>query len=427
VKILVIGGGGTEHALIWKLSRSKHITKVYCSPGNAGIAEIAECIDVSPQNVDALMDFVKYEWIDLTIVCSQTLLDQSIVDTFDRHGCKLFGLNRGALALGTGRVSLKDFMKRYRIPTAEYRVFSSHLLAQDYIQMKGLPLVIKTNGYPGEKGVFHVLTVEEAAGTLKHIMKEKAYGDNGNQIIIEEHLQGKRMSLVTITDGKTILPLASLCKYRGIPSKDRCSDVTVYGSFNPASFMTREIEMNIVEKVIYPVHRALNTEGIFFRGFISADLIVQKSGIYLSELLFGFGDLETQLIMPGIKADIGELILSASEGRLSDIQIKEDKPMSVCIALFSEKKRAMGTTGFKINGLDAIKKMAGVFLFHENTIFEQRDIVTPGGMAMHITATGADLKEAQMRVYSAAEKIYFDGMQYRKDISMKIKEGGENI
>jgi phosphoribosylamine--glycine ligase len=414
VKVLVIGGGGTEHALIWKLSRSKHVAKIYCSPGNAGIAGIAECIDVSPHNVSALVDFVKYEWIDLTIICSETSLAQSIVDTFDRHGCRLFGLNGGSLALATSRVSSKNFMKRHRIPTAEYQVFSSHLLAQDYVQMKGLPIVIKTNGYSGEKGVFFVSTIEDADNTLKRVMKEKIYGDSGNQIIIEEHLKGNRISLVTLADDKTIMPLASASKYREIPDQNRDSAATVYSSFRPLSFMTKEIEKNIMEGVIIPVHRALTNEGIVFRGFISADLIVQKNSIYLSELQFGFGDLETQLIMPGIKADIGELILSASESRLSDIQIKEDGPASVCVSLFSKKEHAEGTTGFRIHGLDVIRNMDDVFVFHENTVFDKRDIFTPGGTALQVTATGVDIREAQRRACSAAEKIHFDGMEYKK-------------
>jgi phosphoribosylamine--glycine ligase len=427
VKVLVVGGGGTEHALIWKLSRSRHITKIYCSPGNAGIAGIAECIDVSPHNVDTLADFVKYEWIDLTIVCSETSLAQRIVDTFDRNGCRLFGLNGRVVALGNSRVSSKNFMKRHRIPTAGYQVFSSHLLAQDYVHMKGLPLVIKTNGYPGEKGVFCVSTIEDAADTLKRIMKEKRYGDSGNQVIIEEHLNGKRMSLVAIADDKTILPLATLCKYRRMPGSDKDPAPTVYSSFGPAPFMTREIEKNIMEKVVSPVHRALTAEGILFRGFISVDLIVQENNIYLSELQFGFGDLETQLIMPGIRTDMGELILSASEGKLSDIRITGDGPMLFCIALFSTKKRAEGITGFKINGLDVIREKEDVFVFHENTVFEKHDIVSPGGIAMYITAAGADLGEAQMKVNSAADKIYFDGMQYRKEIGMNLSTGGEHV
>jgi phosphoribosylamine--glycine ligase len=413
VKVLVIGGGGKEHALIWKLSRSKHITKIYCSPGNAGIAGIAECIAVSPHNVDALVDFVKYEWIDLTIICSEIFLAQSIVDAFERHGCKLFGLNRGALSLGASRIFLKDFMKRHRLPTAEYQAFSSYLLARDYVQLKGLPLMIKTNEYPGDQGIFCASTLEDAADNLRRIMKEKIYGESGSRVIIEEHLKGERISIVTIADEKGMLPLASVRKYRGRPELDVQSDSTVFGSYSPVPEITKEIEQNMMEKVIYPVHKALSAEGVFFNGFISAELMIQENSVYLLELQFGFGDLEPQTIMPVLKADLGEMILSASEGKLSDSQIRGDEKVSVCFALFSQKDLREESTGSKIKGLDSIKKMEDVYLFHENTMFDNRDIVTPGGTALYITATGTSLDEAKIKAYGAVEKIHFDGMQYR--------------
>lgn len=418
MKVLVIGGGGAEHALIWKLSRSKHVTKIHCSPGNAGIAGIAECINVEPQNVSALVDFVKYEWIDLTIVCSATPLAQNILDTFDRHGCRLYGLHRGALTLGTSRVASKDFMKRHRIPTAEYQVFSSPLLAQDYVQMKGLPLVIKTNSYPGERGVFTVTTMEDAADILNRVMKKKIYGESGNRAIIEEHLNGDRISLMSMADDKSILPLASISKTRGVPGKDKDPEPRVYNAYSPVTFMTKEIEKDIMDKVMYPVHKALTAEGILFRGFVSADIIVRKGDMYLSELSFGFGNLDAQVMMPVLKADIGELILSASEGSLSGCQIKEDVRRSFCLSLYSRRKRADEGAGFKIKGLDVVRKMEDVFVFHENTEFEKRDIHTPGEIALYVTGVGEDLTGAQTRACDAAKKIHFEGMRYRKDIEV---------
>jgi phosphoribosylamine---glycine ligase len=427
VKILVIGGGGREHAIIWKLSQSKHIMKIYCSPGNAGIAEIAECIDVSPHNVDSLVDFVKYEWIDLTIVCSETFLRQGIVDIFERHGCKVLGLNREALSLGVSRVFSKNFMKRHRIPTAEYQVFSSYVLAQDYVQLKGVPLVIKTNGYPGDKGVFPVSTIDDAVGTLKRIMKDKTSGDAGIRVIIEEQLKGERISLITLADGRTIVPLASVCKYRGIPDYGACSDTTVFGSYSPVPALSKEIENDIMGKIMYPLQEALNAEGIEFRGFISADLVVQRNNIYIFELQFGFGDLEPQTVLPRLKSDIGELILSVTEERLSEVHMKWDEKMSVCVPLFSGKDPSEESTGSKIKGLDTIKKMEDVFLFQGSTVFDNNDIIIPGGNALYITATGKSLEEAKTRAYSAAGKIHFDGMQYSKDIGNNTSEGRESI
>jgi phosphoribosylamine--glycine ligase len=414
VKILVIGGGGKEHALIWKLSQSKHITKIYCSPGNAGIAEIAQCIDVSPHNFDALADFVRYEWIDLTIICSEHFLEQGIVEIFERHGCRVLGLGRDAVSLGVSRVFIKNFMKRHRIPTAEYRVFSSYQLAQDYVQLMGVPLVIKTNGCPGNRGVFLTATIEDATETLRRIMKEKTYGDAGSRVIIEEHLKGERISFLTISDGRTILPLTSVSKYRGMPDAAAHSDAAVFGSYSPVPAVTTEIEHDIMEKVMRPLQEALNAEGIQFKGFISADLVVQRNSISIFELQFGFGDLEPQTILPRLKSDIGELILTATEERLMDVSIQWVEEMSVCVTLFSGKDSSKESRGSKIKGLAQTKAMKGIFLFQENTVFDQKDVVTHGGNALYITATGSGLEEATVRANSAAEKIHFEGKQYKE-------------
>ncbi len=412
MKALIIGAGGKEHALVWKLARSKHVARIYCSPGNAGIAEIAECIDVSPHNVDALVDFVKYEWIDLTIVCSEIPIAENIVDAFDHHGCRLFGLHRGVLMPAAGRVASKHFMKRHRIPTAEFRVFSSYLLAQDYVRMKGFPLVVKTDGYPGEKGVFPAATIEEAENMLRRIMKENICGDSGNRVIIEEHLKGERVSVLTIADDRTIIPLAYVYKYKGMTGLNAHSGPAVLASYSPARVTPLEIEKDIMEKAMRPLHNALHAEGAPFRGFISADLVIGKDNIYLAELRFGFGDMEPQTIAPGLKADIGELILSASEGRLSDVKIKAEGKESVCIALFTGERPAAGSAGLLIEGIDAAKQTEDVVVFHENTLFDNHNVVTPGGTALFISATGADRKEAAERAYSAAEKIHSAGMRY---------------
>lgn len=416
MKVLIIGGGAKEHSLIWKMSRSKHIAKIYCAPGNAGIAGMAECVDVSPHNVDALLDFVKYEWIDLTIVCSETALAISILDIFERNGCKVFGLSRGTLALGSSRVSSKNFMKRHRLPTAEYQVFSSHLLALDYVRMKGLPLVIKTGGHPGEMGVFPVSTIENATDTLKRIMKEKACGESGNRVIIEEHLKGERVSLVVVADGRTILPLGSVYKYRQISDKRACAGVTVWGSHSPAASLADETEKHIMGKVMHPLYTALCSEGIPFRGFISADIVIQRERAYLSELQFGFGDLEPQVILPLYAADIGEVILSASEGRLSDAPVKRSGGVAVSVALFSSGELMDRSTGIEIRGIDALMNKEDVFVFHENTVFDDHHIFTPGGAALFVTALGRDIDDAVERVYRAAELMDFEGKRYKRDL-----------
>ncbi len=427
MKVLVIGGGAKEHALIWKLSRSKHIAKIYCAPGNAGIAGIAECIDMSPHHVDALVDFVKYEWIDLTIVCSETALARGILDIFERNGCAVFGLSREILALNGSRVSSKNFMRQHSIPTPEYRVFSSHVLALDYVQLKGLPLVVKTDGSTGDEGVFLVSTFDDAADILKRIMRERLYGDDGSRVIIEEHVTGERMSLVMIADGGTIRLLGSVHKCRGVPERASSADVTVCGSYSPVASLSHQVEKGIMDRVVLPVHAALSSEGIAYRGFISLDLVVHADSVSLSELKFGFGELEPQVIMPGTAVDMGEAIILASEGRLSNVQAREMGKGAACMGLFSKRESIKGSTPAKIDGLESLRGRDDVFAFHENTLFDDHAIVTPGGVALTVAAVGRTVGEAFDTAYRSAENIHFEGKQLGKDLFNHFSHGKENV
>ncbi len=403
MKVLVLGGGGNEHAVVWKLSQSRHIDRIYCCPGNAGIAGIAECIDVNPHNAEALIDFVKYEWIDLTIVSSEEFLSKGIVDVFEREGCKVLGPNGTASRLRSGRVFSKDLMRLYRIPTPEYKVFSSFTLAEDYVRLKGAPIVIKTDGHSEGKGIFSAPTVEDAVHALKLVMKDKLLGDDGRQVIIEEGLKGERVSFVLLTDGMTIKPLASMKKY---VRNDICSKAT--GGFSPASVDGISLENIVMDKAIPPLIKALVSEGIAFKGIISADVLLKDDKVFIFDINCGFEYLDAQTILPRLKTDLTEILMAVMEERLSETDVEWKMEHSACL-MISAKGSLQETV---ISGLGETGK--DTFIFHENTAFIGEDIVATGEQVLGVTALGSDVDEAKRKVYEAIEKIHFEGMDYEK-------------
>jgi len=419
VKVLVIGGGGKEHAIVWKLFQSRHINRIYCCPGNAGIAEIAECIDVSPNDFLAIIDFVKYEWVDLTIVGHGEFFSKGIVDVFENEGCRVLGPGKTASRLGSSRVFAKDLMRLYRIPTAESKVFTSYLHAQDYVRLKGAPIVIKTERSSDENGVFIISRVEEAIDALRLIMKDRIFGEAG-RVIVEESIRGEMVSFIVVTDGKTIVPLTGLHKHKRIFNGDTGSSAVSMGAYSPSPILTKELETVIMEKIIRPTLKALNSEGMQYKGVLSADLIIDKGKPYVFEFNCSFGDLETQTILPRLKTDFMDISLAIIEERLSDIDMEWKQETSVCIVILSRGYSGKYDRGAAITGLDRIKAMKDVFVFHEGTSFNNEDIVTSCGRVISITATGADLQDAKIKAYSAVEKIHFDGIYYRKDIGNNI-------
>lgn len=410
MKVLVIGAGGSEHALVWKLSKSKHVNEIYSSPGNAGITELAECVDLSPSNFSTIVDFVKYEWIDFTIVCAERLLAEGIVDFFEREGRGILGPLKKAAQVGSSRVFAKNLMRLHGIPTAEYRVFTSYLHAQDHIRLKGAPIVIKTDGR-SEGGSFLASTTEQATNILKLIMEEKIFGDAGKYVIIEEHLSGERLSFIALTDGKTITPLTSVYIHR---DDEKGLDAGGVGAYSPYK-IAQEFEDQIMEKIMKPVLNAFHSEGISYKGFVSADLIVNEKKASVFELNCCLSDLESQTILPRLKSDFADVISAVTGERLSDAVVEMERNATVCIVAaaeaYPESHKAEA-----ISGLEELKAMQDVVAFHENTSFSGSDIVTSGGRVIDITAAGNDLEDARTKAYRAIESIHFEGMHYRKDI-----------
>jgi phosphoribosylamine--glycine ligase len=422
MKVLVIGGGGREHAIVWKLSRSRHVDKIYCTPGNAGISEMAECIDIGTNDFDALLDFVKYEWVDLTIVGPEEPLARGIVDAFEKEGRRILGPNRTAAQLESSKVFAKDFMKRYGIPSSEYRVFSSYVHAEDYVRMKGTPIVIKADGLAAGKGVFVADNMDEAIKALKLIMRERIFGEAGNKVVIEECLIGEEASFMAFCDGKTLRPMASSQDHKRIFDGDKGPNTGGMGAYSPAPAVTRGMEAEIMEKIMWPVLRGLKAEGITYKGVLYAGLMIKDNSPYVLEFNCRMGDPETQPVLLRMDADLADVAFAVSEGKLSEIEMRWLPESSVCVVLSSKGYPGNYEKGKIVKGLDDLKGRKDVCVFHAGTSFRDGNIVTSGGRVLGVTAVGADIRNARDKAYEAIEKIHFEGMHYRKDIADRALE-----
>ena len=417
MKVLVIGGGGREHTIVWKLSQSSKVDKIYCCPGNAGISEIAECINIDDNNFEAVANFVKYEGVDLTIVGPEAPLSKGIVDVFERNGRKILGPNSKAAQLEGSKVFSKDLMKRYGIPTAEYKVFTSYLHAEDYVRMKGAPIVIKADGLAAGKGVIMAKTVDEAIAGLKLIMKDKAFGEAGNRVVVEECLDGEEASFMAFTDGKTILPMVSSQDHKRVFDGDQGPNTGGMGAYSPAPVITPELESVIMEKIMRPTVNGLQSEGIKYKGILYAGLMIKDNKPYTLEFNCRLGDPETQPVLSRLKTDLTDIALAIADERLSGINLEWKPEVSVCVVAASKGYPGAYEKGKVIKGLDDAGKMDDVVVFHAGTAFNKNKIVTAGGRVLGVTALGKDIKDAKEKAYKAIEKIHFSGMHYRKDIA----------
>lgn len=417
MKVLVIGGGGREHAIVWKLAQSRHVDKIYCAPGNAGIADIAECIDIGTSNFDALVDFVKYEWVDLTIVGPEEPISKGIVDAFEKDGRRILGPSKAAAQLESSKVFAKEFMKKYRIPSAEYKVFTSYIHAEDYVRMKGAPIVIKADGLAAGKGVFVASTVDEAIDALRIIMKDKAFGDAGKRVVVEEHLQGEEASFMVFTDGNTVVPMASSQDHKRVFDGDKGPNTGGMGAYSPAPVITGELESIVMNKIIKPAIKGLKAEDIKYKGILYAGLMIKDNTPYVLEFNCRLGDPETQPVLFRLNTDLLEISLSIADEKLSGAAVQWLDHAAVCVVVASKGYPEKYEKGKVISGLSDAGKMDGVVIFHSGTAFNNNEIVTNGGRVLGVTALGEDIKTARDRAYKAAEKIHFEGMHYRKDIA----------
>jgi phosphoribosylamine--glycine ligase len=417
MKVLVIGGGGREHAICWKLSQSRSVDKVYCCPGNAGIAQIAECINVSQNDFPSLLDFVKYEWVDLTIVGPEDPLSRGIVDLFEREGRRVLGPTKAGAQLESSKVFCKDLLKSHGIPTAEYKVFTSYVHAEEYVRFKGAPIVIKADGLASGKGVFVASTIKEAFDALRIIMKDRAFGAAGDKVIVEECLQGEEASFMAFTDGKIIVPMVSSQDHKRIFDNDKGLNTGGMGAYSPAPVLTPELEKMVMEKILEPTLRALRSEGITYKGILYAGLMIRNGIPSVLEYNCRLGDPETQPVLSRLKTDFMEIAMAIAEERLADVTIEWLPDPAVCVVISSKGYPGQYRKGDVITGLDKAQELEGVQVFHAGTAFRDDAVITSGGRVLGVTATGKDIAAAKARAYEAVQKIHFDGMHYRKDIA----------
>jgi phosphoribosylamine--glycine ligase len=395
------------------------VDKIYAAPGNAGISRQAECIDMKPGDFDALLDFVKYEWVDLTIVGPEDPLSRGIVDAFQKEGRRIMGPTRAGAQLEASKVFSKDFMRRYGIPSAQYRVFSSYLQAEDYVRLKGTPLVVKADGLAAGKGVFVCSTVEEAIDSLRLVMKQKAFGDAGDRVVVEECLQGEEASFMAFTDGETIVPLATSQDHKRVFDNDEGPNTGGMGAYSPAPVITREMASVIMKKVMVPTLRGLRAEGIKYRGVLYAGLMIKDDTPYVLEFNCRLGDPETQPVLARLRSDLAETAMAITDGKLSEVNTQWRDEAAVCVVLASGGYPGSYSKGVPIEGLKEASSMEDVVVFHAGTAFNDDHTVTSGGRVLGVTALGRDIKAAKDRAYGAVDKIRFQGMHYRKDIAGK--------
>lgn len=419
MKVLVIGGGGREHALVWKLAQAERVDKIYCAPGNAGIAEIAECIDIDISDFKALINFVRYEWIDLTVVGPEAPLVNGIVDAFQKEGLIIFGPDSKSALLEGSKVFAKDFMRRHSIPTAEYRVFASFIHAKEYVHLKGAPIVIKADGLAAGKGVFVASSTDEAMNALHLIMKDKIFGAAGEKVIIEELLIGQEASIMVITDGETIIPLPSSQDHKQIFDGDTGPNTGGMGAYSPASIITEDLQRKIINTIISPTIKGMKKEGITYKGVLYAGLMINNDKPSVLEFNCRFGDPEAQVVLTRLDSDLLDLLNACAKEKLSSITVSWKKDVSVCVIGSSEGYPGSYTKGHIINGLEKIRTMDNVVAFHAGTTVEDNHIVTSGGRVLGVTATAGNIKAAIERAYQGIENISWTGMYYRKDIGFK--------
>ncbi|MBI5696651.1 MAG: phosphoribosylamine--glycine ligase [Nitrospirae bacterium] len=419
MKVLVVGGGGREHALVWKLTQSKKVRKIFCAPGNAGIGKMAECVNIKADKVEELLNFARFEGIDLTVVGPEAPLTLGIVDLFEKEGKRVFGVSKAAAQLEGSKVFAKELMRRYNIPSTEYKVFFSPIEAEKYVRMKGAPIIIKADGLAAGKGVFVCTTVEEAVEALDIIMRKRAFGAAGDRVVIEECLIGEEASFMAFSDGETVVPMASSQDHKRVFDHDKGPNTGGMGAYSPAPVVTPEMEERIMREVMLPTVRGMKQERMPYKGVLYAGIMMTESGPKVLEFNVRFGDPEAQPILMRLDSDILDIMLAVSDGTLKPEMVRWKNDASVCIVAAAKGYPGSYEKGFPITGLEEAAAMENTFVFHAGTADRKDAVVTNGGRVLGVTAIGQDVAEAISRAYAAITKIHFDGMHYRKDIGAR--------
>ncbi|OIP72743.1 MAG: phosphoribosylamine--glycine ligase [Candidatus Infernicultor aquiphilus] len=419
MKILVIGSGGREHTLVWKISQSPKVSKIFCAPGNAGISHLAQCVDIGEDNMVGLANFAQKMKIDLTIVGPELPLSRGIVDEFDKLGLKIFGPNQKATQIESSKVFSKYLMKKYNIPSASYAVFQDIKQAFDYVKQQAFPLVIKADGLAAGKGVFIVQGIKQAQEALDSLMKKKIFGDAGEYVVIEEFLEGEEISILAFSDGKTVLPMVPSQDHKKIFNQDKGPNTGGMGAYSPVPFYNDLSRETVLQKILKPTIEGLKKEGREYKGVLYAGLILTKEGPKVLEFNARFGDPETQVVLPRLETDLIEIFNAVIEGNLHKINLKWKDNAVVCVVIASGGYPGKYQKGKVIGGLKNLEEMKDIIAFHAGTKLQDEKVVSSGGRVLGITAWADTIFKAKEKAYEGVEKIYFEEMYYRKDIALK--------
>ena len=422
MKVLIVGSGGREHAIAWKIAKSSKVDKIYCAPGNAGISEFAECVDIKAMEFDKLVAFAKEKEIDLTVIGMDDPLVGGVVDSFEKEGLRVFGPRKNAAILEGSKAFSKDLMKKYNIPTAAYENFDSAEAALEYLETADYPIVLKADGLALGKGVLICNTKEEAKDGVKTLMTDKQFGDAGNTIVIEEFMTGREVSVLSFVDGNTIKIMTSAQDHKRAKDNDEGLNTGGMGTFSPSPFYTEEVD-EFCKKYIYQATvDAMKAEGREFKGIIFFGLMLTEKGPKVLEYNARFGDPETQVVLPRMKNDIVEVFEACIDGTLDKIELEFEDNAAVCVVLASDGYPEHYEKGFEITGLSNFEGKEDYYVFHAGTKFEGEKIVTNGGRVLGVVAKGENLKAARVNAYEATKLVSFENKYMRNDIGKAIDE-----
>lgn len=419
MKILVVGGGGREHALVWKILKSPLVKKVFCAPGNGGISKVAECIPIKATDIEGVVSFSLNNKIDMAVVAPDDPLAAGMVDALEDSGIRAFGPRKNAAVIESSKVFSKELMKKYGIPTARYEVFDNSDHAIEYLRYQDYPIVIKADGLALGKGVVIVNGFDQAKEAINNIMVERVFGSAGNRVVIEEFLVGQEVSILSFTDGKTIVPMVSSQDHKRALDNDEGLNTGGMGAFSPSRIYTPEIARLCMKKIFRPTVDAMNSEGCKFKGVLYFGLIITEDGPKLLEYNARFGDPETQVVLPRLQNDIIEIFNAVIDERLDEIDVKWDDNAAVCIVAVSGGYPLKYNTGFEIKGIENAEKVPGIIVFHAGTRYNGGKYYTAGGRVLGVTAVSDTLEDAIIKAYEGVNKINFTDIHYRKDIGRK--------
>lgn len=418
MKVAVIGGGGREHTLAWKLAQSPSVDKLYAIPGSAAMSKVAQCVDIALSDLDAITDYAKNEGIDMLVVGPEVPLTEGIADLAQSKGLAVFGPNKAAAQMEGSKVFAKNLMKKYHVPTAAYASFTHGEAAKAYIKEQGAPIVVKADGLAAGKGVVVAQTEAEAIEAVNAMMEDHIFGASGGRIVIEECMVGEEASLLAFVDGKTIVPMISAQDHKRIFDNDEGPNTGGMGAYAPAPVVTPEIRKEVEEKILKPVVDGLKQEGITYQGCLYAGLMITADGPKVVEFNCRFGDPETQAVLPLLDGDLAQIMYACAKGTLTADMVHWKDAASCCVIMASAGYPASSHKGDVISGLDAVDK-EDVMVFHSGTAKKDGQYVTNGGRVLGVTAVAGDLKSAIEKAYANVKRIHFDGQQVRSDIGAK--------